>query len=961
MRISARSWALLLIVSMPSLGWIVKAQEACQPPPALTATPGSNIFTEQQEIDLGEVLADQLPRYVRFTSDPVVTAHLARVGDRLAKHLPATQLRFSYFLVDLPVPDAFSIAGGRIYVSQKMVSFVRNEDELASIVAHEMGHIVTHQSAIVTTALLKEVLGVTAVSDRHDILKKYDTLEENWRRNPGAFRRVAKQGLERQLVADQVGVYAAAAAGYSPQSFVDIFDRTAQTGGKTGDWLSDFFHTTRPDQVRLRQILNSVENMPQACIAEHLPNTSDQFGSWRAAVYAFSGWSRRAENLHGMLAKVRLDPFTRRDIHTLKFSPDGRYILAQKADTIYVLTHEPFAFLFQIHAPDAWRPQFTPDSKSIAFTTDNERVEVWDIARQKQARVDQPPVEKGCFAILLAPDAKTLACLSREDGISLIDLLSGTEIFPEKGFPRKVTFPKLGFSPDGRYFLAYQPDSAWAIDLRSGGNVPLPSAMKKRLADGFVFLGPDRLLVSPAFMRATGSAAQYLPSAKTIWIDPHQAVPWPSTHEVERRPATLFAFPSGKEIDHLPLVFQSVSAPAHGDYVLLRPIKDYAVGVMDLKTKKIIVAAKQEGFDIWDDVFIHQRADGDVGLYDAKTRRLQAHATLPLTTDSQGFLRALVSPDLKWLAASEGPIWNLTTGKKLYFLRNFQSGWFDGEKAFYADFPKLGDTPRTIARVDLTRQGITVVRKIEEPYASQSGPFLVVSKPQQKTGLAAVVSPCNWRFPDYSPLDCNVVDEVSDVRTGRVLWSRHFPKEHPGLLVEPEEGRVIIRWRASAEGVRDEIKDYPRLEERFAALRESKGAYFVEVLDALTGKVLGAQLVDTRGQGSVYTLGDRDIVSHRGYIEIYSLATGQREGEIFGWPRTFCKAANLITVRSGSGNDLAVYDLTSQQKLDEFSFASDVDFDHFSEDGKRLFVLTTDQTGYLLEVACPTRPSGGRP
>jgi len=351
---TARSWVLSLLVVMPWFVCALKAEESCQPPPIVTATPGSNIFTEQQEIDLGEVLADRLPRYFRVTDDTAVTGYLARIGERLAKHLPKAQLRFRYFLVDLPGPDAFSIPGGRIYISRRMVSFIHNEDEMASIVAHEMGHIVTHQGAIDMTALLREVLMITAVSDRQDILKKYDAIEENWRRNPEAFRRVARRGLENQLIADQAGLYAVTAAGYSPQSFADVFDRTAGTGGKTGNWLSYFLRTTKPDQLCLREMLKSAQNMPQACVEQRPLLVNDDFQPWREAVYAFSGWSGKSENLHGVLAKVKLDPVLHSPtIQDLKFSPDGKHLIARQADTIYVLTREPFAYSFQIHAPDA--------------------------------------------------------------------------------------------------------------------------------------------------------------------------------------------------------------------------------------------------------------------------------------------------------------------------------------------------------------------------------------------------------------------------------------------------------------------------------------------------------------------------------------------------------------------------------------------------------------------------------
>jgi len=111
----------------------------------------------------------------------------------------------------------------------------------------------------------------------------------------------------------------------------------------------------------------------------------------------------------------------------------------------------------------------------------------------------------------------------------------------------------------------------------------------------------------------------------------------------------------------------------------------------------------------------------------------------------------------------------------------------------------------------------------------------------------------------------------------------------------------------------------------------------------------------------LYVRGERVIISHQGYVEIYSLATGRKEGEIFGWPRSYCKAANLMSVGGENQNELAIYDLSSRSKLDEFTFASNVDLDQFSEDGKRLFVLTNDQTAFSLDISNLVRPSGAEP
>ena len=152
------------------------AQQGCRQP-TITPTPaGANIFTEEQEVDLGDAIAQQLEPHLRVTDDAQVTAYLARVGDRIVKQLPPSHLHFRYYLIDLAIPNAYSTAGGRIYVTRKLVAFVKSEDELAAVLSHEIGHIITHQTAIEMTSLFGAVLGVHQVGDRRDVFAKYNDL-----------------------------------------------------------------------------------------------------------------------------------------------------------------------------------------------------------------------------------------------------------------------------------------------------------------------------------------------------------------------------------------------------------------------------------------------------------------------------------------------------------------------------------------------------------------------------------------------------------------------------------------------------------------------------------------------------------------------------------------------------------------------------------------------------------------
>src|SRR5687767_8457621 len=123
---------LFLLLSPP----LVCAQQPCAPPALKSVSPDVCIFTQRQEVDLGEAIAEHLQRDFRIIEDEEVTAYLRRIGARISKHLPPNELSLRLYLVELPEANAFVLPGGRIYVSRKMVAFAQSEDELAGVLTH---------------------------------------------------------------------------------------------------------------------------------------------------------------------------------------------------------------------------------------------------------------------------------------------------------------------------------------------------------------------------------------------------------------------------------------------------------------------------------------------------------------------------------------------------------------------------------------------------------------------------------------------------------------------------------------------------------------------------------------------------------------------------------------------------------------------------------------------------------
>lgn len=90
------------------------------------------------------------------------------------------------------------------------------------------------------------------------------------------------------------------------------------------------------------------------------------------------------------------------------------------------------------------------------------------------------------------------------------------------------------------------------------------------------------------------------------------------------------------------------------------------------------------------------------------------------------------------------------------------------------------------------------------------------------------------------------------------------------------------------------------------------------------------------------------IEANDNQILAYAKPDGDEKGAFFG-AATVLSSTGLLAVDSGK-QELSVYDLSSSQQREQYVFGSPVEYKVFSEDGKRLFVFTNDQTVYFLDV-----------
>ncbi len=467
----------------------------------------------------------------------------------------------------------------------------------------------------------------------------------------------------------------------------------------------------------------------------------------------------------------------------------------------------------------------------------------------------------------------------------------------------------MAFSPDDHYFVATGASIAIAINVVGPAKIPLRGDLSGMLTANFAFVGPDRILVQNTF-------------------DPKNSA--------------LIEFATGKVLERIPISpRQSMEAATRGNYIILRPVKDAQVGLLDLATQKFVIGStKSPVMDVYDTDVLMQKTSGEVGVFDFVSHQQKGEAELPMS--SLGTLSAwAVSRDLRWLAASgtsRGAVWDISLSKRLYYTRGFRGAYFDGTQALFADFPKQDPQPRTIARGELSREDMGTARSIDEKLAAQQyGQYLLFRKSSGKD----------------NSLVRNITLEVQDVRDGHVLWSRAFPREAPHISLYQQSASLVFTWNADSPAAKEEIKGNDLLRSRFAAMQDHKGAYLIEVVEAATGISRGQLLIDT-GKGSFrvarcFVEGDWALVGdNENRTRVYSLSTGEQKAILFGSYSMVSTVAGILVVENELG-DIDVYDLKSLEKRNLLTFPYRISAWSFSADGKRLFVLTANQVAYVFD------------
>lgn len=219
-------------------------------------------MSAEQEVAMGLQAAPAMAeQHGGVHPDPQLRAMVARVGAKLiaanAQGAWAPQFakyRFNFHLLRDPrLVNAFALPGGQIFFTYGLLQYLETEDEVAGVLAHEIGHVVGRHSA---EQMAKSQMWA-------GIAQAAGMAGSDFNMNPQQIVGLVYQvtttsyGREDETQSDQLGVRFMVNAGYKPEGLLRVMEVLKAQGGSGG---GPEFLKSHPDPGnRIEKIKREIE------------------------------------------------------------------------------------------------------------------------------------------------------------------------------------------------------------------------------------------------------------------------------------------------------------------------------------------------------------------------------------------------------------------------------------------------------------------------------------------------------------------------------------------------------------------------------------------------------------------------------------------------------------------------------------------------------------------------------
>ncbi len=233
---------------------------------------GAALVTLKEEELTGEAVLRNIRRAGGLIEDPILVDYINRLGHKLVAASIDKKTSFYFFIINDPSINAFALPGGYIGVHYGLFLAMRNESELAAVLAHEIAHVTQRHhvrsyeaNKYSNTQILAAVIAAIILGGSNPEVGEAAIATAI----AGTTQTQINFTRSNELESDRVGISLLADAGFNPQSMAETFQILADSARLFGPQIPEFLLTHPVSSTRLADARNRAGDVQQ--IKRHAP------------------------------------------------------------------------------------------------------------------------------------------------------------------------------------------------------------------------------------------------------------------------------------------------------------------------------------------------------------------------------------------------------------------------------------------------------------------------------------------------------------------------------------------------------------------------------------------------------------------------------------------------------------------------------------------------------------------
>lgn len=220
------------------------------------AATGRNEFifiSTQEEVSLGEKTHAELTEKYSFSTQSAYLSRVRSIGEKIVLVSDRQDYIYQFYVIKSDELNAFTTPGGKIYVYTGLLDRMKKDEEIAFVLAHEIGHCAArHVVKKFQAALGYNLLGSIVLSQIEGSGAGVSAQAVNMSAGVLSNLVFSAYGRQDELQADSLGLKYMILAGYDPQGAVDAL--AVLEAGSKGPDIPEILRTHPHLEKRIQQV-----------------------------------------------------------------------------------------------------------------------------------------------------------------------------------------------------------------------------------------------------------------------------------------------------------------------------------------------------------------------------------------------------------------------------------------------------------------------------------------------------------------------------------------------------------------------------------------------------------------------------------------------------------------------------------------------------------------------------------